>query len=1052
MDFTKYNPMGGTMDFSKYSPFGSQSEKKETKNYNIKTLDDLKTIAEQFGVDVKEKENKPSLFMRAIDYLSRPNYASANVAKAIYEKKPLKEILKEGWEGLKGQDKITYSDVLAEAGVENKYLKAGAGFALDVLLDPTTYFGGALIKGAGKVIGKGGKIAAGAGKLIAPATTEKFLFAGKTLKDALGKAFVYGYGTTPGLADDVSIALNKLGIAKEDIVGKNLSAFKGFSNADLEKAGQLMIDNRRLELQARKGAKVEYLKSDNEQINKAMELMKTKAKEMAKTAGIDEVKAYEYYIPFLRTDKLNQYAQAGFKVGKQGYNKKFNDLIADENLLKKPIESYTRREYEIARDGLIKQSMQDITKAYGKTFRSIEEAAAQGFMPIYEKSSLQFFKVKTQPGADILAQINAQKEPFEQAMMKVGKMIEEAATEGVPVSKTNALRKAQGAYYPGKNEIKLKYFKPDVLLHERGHAWDYMNSKLSKVVNTKKIFQKELKTLTNKFYGGTEVEKASAVEKWAVFIDKFIHEPKFVKKNAPMFTAYFRKMIKEDYKFRGAYQSAAKQIRLINKEVDNILPQLAKYGKGGQYLETAIKTAFPSKEFMGVAKATPIGYLKQDDFKFLNDYFYPEMKAIDAIAKATGYDSLTRVWKTAVTSYFPAFHIRNYISGNVQNYQKLGVGALSPSNVMPALAIFKGANKELRFGKTLFNAKELNKAVKENFAGASRYISDLGDYIEELAGNNFKLKKISNARQVGNFIELNQKIVAMITALKQGKTLKQALKLAEEAGFNYAKITQFESKIMRRLVPFYTFARKNAELQLSTLKNRPERILNQIKFANGLSDLFGGEKPTEQDLAGLPKWALNGLGFKLSGNRFLTSFGLPLEEFVNRVNRPGGTTLSSLNPIIKYPLEAKLGYDFFREQKLVDINKIAPATGELLLSDKAPAWIKDYFNVRKVSDEYGTRYYANPQKLHLLRNLPTSRIENTLEKLFDGDMNKTDKWVSFLSGGKIYEIDTELQKYFRERDLRRDITDELLGQGVGKTFETFYIPKESNPLPKELTK
>ena len=284
---------------------------------------------------------------------------------------------------------------------------------------------------------------------------------------------------------------------------------------------------------------------------------------------------------------------------------------------------------------------------------------------------------------------------------------------------------------------------------------------------------------------------------------------------------------------------------------------------------------------------------------------------------------------------------------------------------------------------------------------------------------------------------MNQKAVAVSTALNKGKTLKEALKLAEKSGFDYGKITQFESKIMRRAIPFYAFARKNAALQASTFARNPERILNQIKATKGFSEIFGGEKLSEEDIKGLPPWALNSLGFKIEGDRFFTKFGIPVEEFFERLAEPGKTSLSSMNPLIKFPLEAKLGFDFFREGDLVDINKIAPVTGELIL-DKAPDWFKDIMRVKKVNTDYGLKYYASPKALHVLRNIPTARLQGTLEKMFDNDMNKVDKWLAFLTGARIYDIDIDTQKYFQERDLRRDVEDQLLQVGeIGKGEYSF---------------
>jgi len=77
-----------------------------------------------------------------------------------------------------------------------------------------------------------------------------------------------------------------------------------------------------------------------------------------------------------------------------------------------------------------------------------------------------------------------------------------------------------------------------------------------------------------------------------------------------------------------------------------------------------------------------------------------------------------------------------------------------------------------------------------------------------------------------------------------------------------------------------------------------------------------------------------------------------------------------------------------------------------------------------------------------MRNIPTSRFQNSLERMFDGDLDKTAKWLSLLSGAKVYDIDVEQQKYFQERDLRRDIEDQLLQRGIGDTYESFYIKKD----------
>ena len=473
-----------------------------------------------------------------------------------------------------------------------------------------------------------------------------------------------------------------------------------------------------------------------EKTAEAVDVMKSIGAKIAKATELPEEKIYEHYFPSIlnAAKRTAQEIPGGLKVGKEGYLKKFQDILKDEDLLKKPIEAYSRREFEVVRNKMTRETLNNFVETYGKT--------------------------------------------------------------------------------------------------------------------------------------GTGVKAKD-----------------------------FKKMIDDGW--RPLYEKGKAGLKLF-KEAGDKLPK-----------------------FAGIKK--PLGWLKKEDFDFINSYMFPEMKTIDMLAKATGFDKFTRWFKTAVTAFFPAFHVRNFVSGNVQNYSVLGSQALNPTNHMNALGFMKGGNKKIKFKNWQGTQDDMAKILKENFKGSSRYISDLGDYIEDLGTKGFKVKSIAqklNPRQVGEFIENWQKGTAISVALKKGHTIDDAVKLAEKAGFDYSKITKFESKIMRRLVPFYSFARKNAELQLATAIKNPERILNQIKFARNLSEIFGGGKPTEEDLRGLPPWALSGLGFKVEGNRYLTKFGLPLEEFVERINKPLMSTLSSANPLIKYPIESKMGYDFFREQDILDINKI----------------------------------------------------------------------------------------------------------------------------------
>jgi len=860
-----------------------RASKKSTGQYTrAETIQSLEQVAASYGIKIKEK--KDSLFKRTMDIISRPLYASANVAEAAFKNFDAditndQNILQEAWNGFSGKEKTTYSDVLKTVGIENKYAKGIIGFALDVALDPSTYFGGAIVKGAGKVAGKTLSTAGKVGKAVGLGEPIKVLEdTSRTLKDGLGKLFVSGYGEEAAktgafqgmkITDSLFLETNKLGIKKQEVLDKYVEKFGNrlnkYKSEDVIAAGKILWDNNQIENSIRNGAKgLKYITTDNKLYNEILEKLKTSGSEIGDLAvemGLPKEKVREWY--FAAIKDLSKPGEAGIKAlttSGQKYFQKNKGVLKYDDVIQQPVEALARRELEMTRDLHNQTAMLDIIDSFGHTKESYK---------------------------------------------KLLKSAPDEAAKYVPVMKN---RKSAIGFY---------------------------------------------KTLDSN-----------------------------------------------------------------------------------------------GKQVLAVGKPTILGYLKKTDLDVVDNWMNPENKTIDLLAKSTGYDKFTNFFKGAVTSLFPAFHVRNMLSGHVQNYSVLGASAFDPRNISTGLALSSSKiNKGLNFAGFKGTTQELRQKLLERFKGATRYVADLGDFVEETIDGTIKFKSNFNpmqlGRNLGGWIEFNQKANATTAALRQGKTLEEAMNLAEKAGFNYAKITPFEAKVMRRLIPFYTFARKNAELQLRTAIKNPERILNQVKFANGLSNIFGGDKPTEEELAGIPPWALDGLGFKLEDGKYVSKFGFPIEDFISRINDPIKSSLTSLNPMIKFPLEAQTGYDLFRGRQIVDINQSDKMLYDLISNEKTPQWLKDVFSVTSYEGKDGkTKYTADSKALHLLRNLPTSRLQSTLSKVLDGDMDKVNKYLAFFSGMRIEDIDQELQANFREKDLMKAYQDELKRRGLGFDWNMFLLNNE----------
>lgn len=482
------------------------------------------------------------------------------------------------------------------------------------------------------------------------------------------------------------------------------------------------------------------------------------------------------------------------------------------------------------------------------------------------------------------------------------------------------------------------------------------------------------------------------------------------------------------------------------------------------------------KEKGGFGKS--VGYVGEWDAKLFNDLIRPEFQTINMLAKATGFDAITQLFKRSVTGLFLPFHVRNYLSGAIQNFEVLGVDALNPKNLAAGqrIAYLMGAGKEIPEGVISIGGKsekfaDVMKPFMERFSGDTFYQNDfltaiddnakaLKDAVPTFSKETLKetLKTgglgqdaitFRAARAVGQFIEHQQKATAYITALNQGKSIPEALKLAEIAGFDYRMLTQFESQVMRRIIPFYSFTRKNIELQLRTLGENPQRINQVLAFFQNMGDPISYDEKKS-----LPDYIKESLGIKLADSpeglqRYVASFGTPIEAFAQLFgSNPVLRTISQTNPLFKVPIEIGIGKDSFRQKDLKDVYDAREYKS-------APQFIKDLLGLKPIEKDVlkklpdgkliktGTRttYPADPVRLLIARSLFTSRGVTYLDQVFGGDLQGFTKALKTTTGIKPQQVDIEQQKSINASNKERAVEDLLTKYGVTKQFKKTYVPK-----------
>jgi len=412
---------------------------------------------------------------------------------------------------------------------------------------------------------------------------------------------------------------------------------------------------------------------------------------------------------------------------------------------------------------------------------------------------------------------------------------------------------------------------------------------------------------------------------------------------------------------------------------------------------------------------------------------------------------------------------------------KLGVDAVNPKLHKYANQILTGKKLDtvvtMKNGttKTLGRLKEIiekNSDIldKGQFSRVESFLKegteDMIDNASMKMAQKFNPLSRDNAllkagRKVGSYSENEAKLVNIISNLREGKSIKEAVKIADETLFNYGKLTTAERTFFKRVIPFYTFARKNAELQMWALTHKPGIVKAQLTGIKNASEL--GDGLSEEDKEGLPDFVLQNLGIKAGMNKhgqsmFHTGFGLPIEEFLNRFTGSDSIPanfvkdiLGQTNPLIKYPLEKATGVDFFSGRPLAELDNADGLKAFLdVLPDKVSKELKEvlqfsegekniYVNGKVVGKKESAT--ANPFALHFLRSLPSSRIMNTTKYLTSDDGMTINPLIKFFSGVSSWTIDKERQEYFKDLDEKKELKEYLIRMGLIYDFNITAVNK-----------
>lgn len=303
------------------------------------------------------------------------------------------------------------------------------------------------------------------------------------------------------------------------------------------------------------------------------------------------------------------------------------------------------------------------------------------------------------------------------------------------------------------------------------------------------------------------------------------------------------------------------------------------------------------------------------------------------------YDKALQTLKFGQTAVNPGHHIRNALTDITLNFMD---GVVNPRVYDSAARIMRAQGKldagleEELLGKTL-PTLQIGKMKQPLNASQlwnefTRVGGKSGFFRSEITKSNFGpiewIRRRSEQRE--DWARFAHFLDAFEKEGKNARNISDLSKAAERAGervrkFNidYGDLTSFEQRTMKRVVPFYTWMRKNVPLQIENMFLRPGRMTiapklhRDIEAALGTDDTF--------DVAGLnvlPSWmrdamytTLVGEGQGRNGTYWNPAAAFPQMDLANFFGHGPSdmieNQLAGLTPALRVPIEAVTNHNFY---------------------------------------------------------------------------------------------------------------------------------------------
>jgi hypothetical protein len=345
--------------------------------------------------------------------------------------------------------------------------------------------------------------------------------------------------------------------------------------------------------------------------------------------------------------------------------------------------------------------------------------------------------------------------------------------------------------------------------------------------------------------------------------------------------------------------------------------------------------------------------LTGEEGKKLASETYEKITNIESVNKfIKGFDKIQNIWK-AQALMAPSYHTRNIVGNLWNNF----LANVSPTDYATAGKL----QAKLTTGTATKVEKQLyEKMQKLGVIGTGQYGGDITQAIADEIGG-VSINPLSQRfagykanRFAGSAVEDNAKIAHYISKVRDGFTPEAAAESVKKYLFDYSDLTFAEQNLFKKVMPFYTWTRKNVPLQVQEFVNNPGKF-SKIGIVKSQIE-SGVEQPDEKYMSDYMKGnAPIRVKTDEKGNTlyFLAGAWLPAAQAISFLSDPVSGALGMVSPAAKLPYENISGNGTFFKNTLGEYDPIQKYPGEkksYLGLDMSPQTVNNLRSIRPLNE------------------------------------------------------------------------------------------------------